>query len=153
MWHTSCCISLEVVLDYREFPDWLLFCCLTSCITELAQQTTTHLTNTACSIFYYFLQIDIHDQLNFWGRIWCHGPKGQRGHVPFRENSGTHGNNVYLSLASSSHIGTMLGMATESLLVMINLYYCTLSKHVIERARERVLERARERVRNQQTHC
>jgi hypothetical protein len=82
------------------------------------------------------LQIDIHDQLNFWGRIWCHGPKGQRGQVPFRENSGTHGNNVYLSLASSSHIGTMLGMATESLLLMINLYYCTLSKHVIEWARE-----------------
>jgi hypothetical protein len=27
-------------------------------------------------------------------------------------------------------------MATESLLVMINLYYCTLSKHIIERARE-----------------
>jgi hypothetical protein len=64
--------------------------------------------------------------------IWCHGPKGQRGQVPFGE---THGNNVNLSSLSSSHIGT-IGMATESLHVMINLYYCTLSKHVIEWARE-----------------
>jgi hypothetical protein len=39
------------------------------------------------------------------------------------------------SLTGSSHSGK-LGMATESLLVMINFYYCTLSKHVIERARE-----------------
>jgi hypothetical protein len=64
----------------------------------------------------------------------------QRGQVPFRANSGTHGNNIYLSSASSSHTGSSqvgtLGMATESLLVMINLYYCTLSKHIIERARE-----------------
>ncbi len=111
MWHTSCCISLEVVLDYREFPDWLLFCCLTSCIAELAQQTSTHLTNTACSIFYYFFANRHSWSAELLGRIWCHGPKGLRGQVPFQENSGTHGNNVCLSLALSSHIGTMLGMA------------------------------------------
>ncbi len=33
-------------------------------------------------------------------RIWCYGPKEQRGQVSFRENSGTHGNNVYLSILS-----------------------------------------------------
>ncbi len=54
------CDTPLVVYHWRWYwiiESFQIGCCSAawlSCITELAQQTTTHLTNTACSIFYYF---------------------------------------------------------------------------------------------------
>jgi hypothetical protein len=133
LWHTPCCISLEVVLDIESFQ---IGCCSTAWLhaSQSSPSKPGHTWQTHRAQ-YFTIVANRHSWPAELLRIWCHGPKGQRGQVPFRENSGTHGNNVYLSSESSSHHIGKLGMVTESLLVMINLYYCTLSKHVIEPTR------------------